>query len=142
MIIELSREEFIDYMRVVEDYYWRVARLADAFGVEDLYGITELMDMSVALVAEPFKDIIVENPASEGMDLLTHFCWGMAFGANGENPIIDGQRYEVSSAGELYDLLVQIEENRFIQTIREIKGAIVAYGCAPDDVKMSGCYMD
>ena len=142
MVINLSRDEFIDYMKVLEDYYWRTRRLADVFGVDELYGMTELMDLSVGLVSEPFKDVLVENPVSEGTNLLTHFCWTMEFGANGENPIIDGVVYEVSSAGELYDLLIQIEEKRMIEMIKKIKGAI-AYGVEPIDImKQSGCYMD
>lgn len=142
MLIELSRDEFIEYMGVLEDYYWRTKRLADEFGVEDLYGITELMEESVAMLAEPFKDIIVEDAIIVGMDLLTYFCWAMEFGANGENPIIDGQTYEVITAGDLYDLLIQIEEKRMIETVKEIKGVLADYGFVPTDIKQSGCYMD
>lgn len=142
MIIELSRDEFIDYMKVLENHYWRTRHLADVLGVDELYGMTELMDMSVGLVSEPFKDILVENPVSEGTNLLTYFCWDMEFGANGENPIVDGTRYEVSSAGELYDLLIQIEEKRMIETVKEIKGVLADCGLEPTDTKWSGCYMD
>lgn len=143
MVINLSRDEFIDYMKVLENHYWRTKHLADVFGVDDLCGLTELMDLSAGLVSEPFKDVLVENPVSEGMDLLTYFCWTMEFGANCENPIIDGTRYEVSSAGELYDLLIRIEEKRLIETVREIKGILADYGFVPTDtMKQSGCYMD
>lgn len=143
MVINLSRDEFIDYMKVLENHYWRAKHLADVLGVDELYGMTELMDMSVGLVSEPFKDILVENPASEGMNLLTYFCWTMEFGANDENPIIDGRTYGVVAAGDLYDLLMQIEEKRMIETIRELKGVLADYGVEPTDtMKQSGCYMD
>ena len=145
MVINLSKNEFIEYMEVLEDFYWRTKRLADEFGVDDLYGLTELMDMSVALIAEPFKDILVENLVSEGTNLLAHFCWVMEFGSNGENPIIDGQAYEVITAGELYDLLIQIEEKRMVNLIGEIKKTytMTDYGCDPTDtMRLSGCYMD
>lgn len=143
MVINLSRDEFIDYMKVLENHYWRAKHLADVLGVDEIYGFTELMDMSVGLVSEPFKDVLVENPVSEGINLLTHFCWTMEFGANGNNPVIDGVIYEVSSAGDLYDLLIQIEQERMAETIRELKEALADYGIVPTDtMKQSGCYMD
>ena len=143
MIINLGRNEFIVYMKVLEEYFWRARRLADVLGVDELYVMTELMGRTVDILSEPFEDVLVENPVSEGANLLSHFCWDMEFGAKGNNPIIDGQTYEVSSAGQLYDLLIQIEEKRMIETIRDIKGTITDYGCDPTDtMKSSGCYMD
>ena len=89
-------------------------------------------------IKEENLNILVENLVSEGTNLLTHFCWTMEFGANGENPIIDGQTYEVVTAGDLYDLLVRIEQERMAETIRELKEALADY----DVIKQSGCYMD
>lgn len=142
MIINLSKDEFVDYMGVLENYFWREKHLADILGVDELYGMTELMDMSVGMLAEPFEEMLVENPESEGMNLLLHFCWAMEFGANGNNPIIDGQTYEVSSAGDLYDLLIQLEERTLIRMIKETY-TTTDYGCDPTDtMRQSGCYMD
>lgn len=142
MIINLSRDEFIDYMKVLEDYFWHTKRLADEFGHEDLYGTT-LMDVSVGMLAEPFEDIMVEDADTGEMNLLTYFCWVMEFGKSGQKVQIDGQTYDVATAGDLYDLLIQIEEKRMIETIKDIKGTITVYGCdSTDTIKLSGCYMD
>ena len=141
MIINLSKDEFVDYMGVLEDYFWHTKRLAEELGHEDLYGTT-LMDVSVGMLAEPFENIMVEDADTGEMNLLTYFCWVMEFGKSSQKVQIDGQIYDVATAGDVYELLVYAEERSLIRMIKETY-TTTDYGCDPTDtMRQSGCYMD